>query len=372
MTLRAVSQADEKTQAGLTDVPTGDIYVENYRLVSSLGEGGFGCVHVVADIRDNRLFALKRAKQKESSGDDLSPANTLKTEIDIMKELRGDPSNYRFFPMLIWSDASNTSLVMELLGPSLGDFSLLMLQNSNASRMGRQAPSQGFSYVSLVRLSIHMLRCIQRIHEMGYVHRDVKPGNFLLTGDNKNPVCLVDFGLTIKATEYVQDHTFVGTPDFACLNAHDNLRQHKSDDVQSWLYSVLDLAGYADWAADKKKEKRGPSDWASSKKALKNKELGKGEQRSVTALAEKLLDVFQTKKLWEDNDKPDYNVLFEVLDSALEQELWFGTPVYEWETMDNGLLSTITWVPLTNGKSRDRAAKNLEKSEKTQESCTVC
>lgn len=42
-----------------------------------------------------------------------------------------------------------------------------------------------------------MLDSIEEVHERGFIHRDVKASNFVLSRDNKH-VYIVDFGLAKK------------------------------------------------------------------------------------------------------------------------------------------------------------------------------
>ena len=41
-----------------------------------------------------------------------------------------------------------------------------------------------------------MLKAIENFHKIGYIHRDIKPDNFLLSDSNE--IVLIDFGLAEK------------------------------------------------------------------------------------------------------------------------------------------------------------------------------
>ena len=43
-----------------------------------------------------------------------------------------------------------------------------------------------------------MILSLKSIHELGYIHRDIKPDNFILDLNNPKRIYLIDFGLVKK------------------------------------------------------------------------------------------------------------------------------------------------------------------------------
>lgn len=139
-----------------------------------------------------------------------------KKEADICKELEGGTGFARF----LWYGAQNQYrvLVQQHLGPPLED--LL------AYCSGR------FSLKTVLLIAGQALARLEHMHNRGIVHRDIKPEHFLL-GLHKqgSTLYLIDFGLASEGNvpvwtgrdEPPQRQCFMGTRDYASLNAHRGL-----------------------------------------------------------------------------------------------------------------------------------------------------
>jgi len=212
--------------------------VGSYTVVSLLGQGGYGDIYAVKPPNSDDVYAMKlEAFTAEKRG--------LDSELAFIEQIQ-DSS---FFPHLIEAGLTDSHrfVVIELLGPSL-------------SNTRRQMPDHHYTLATVLRLAIFMAECIHSFHQHGFVHRDIKPGNFLLRPGSGNPVVLIDFGLS---KEFIDPETqkpyperskvgFRGTTKYASLNAHRGRDQGPRDDMISWLYSVVELMdGRLPWGQDR-------------------------------------------------------------------------------------------------------------------------
>lgn len=92
---------------------------------------------------------------------------------------------------------------------------------------------QNFSPLEACNILIQMLDAIEGLHDQGYIHRDIKPTNFVMgkpETEHENRVYMVDFGLAkvhldrdMKPFHPRMNTDFRGTLTYASLNAHNKL-----------------------------------------------------------------------------------------------------------------------------------------------------
>src|SRR5580658_2768196 len=89
------------------------------------------------------------------------------------------------------------------------------------------------SAAGLRRLACGTAQALAAIHAAGVVHRDLKPGNVMLTDDR--PV-VIDFGIAQSpdATRLTQDGLVMGTPGFLAPEVIEGRPSSPASDVHSW------------------------------------------------------------------------------------------------------------------------------------------
>ena len=109
---------------------------------------------------------------------------------------------------------------------------------------------------------------IEYIHSKSFIHRDIKPDNFLMgLGRRSNIVYIIDFGLAKRYRDpkthvhimYRENKHLTGTPRYASINNHLGIEQSRRDDLESLGYVFMYfLRGSLPWQglrANTKKQK---------------------------------------------------------------------------------------------------------------------
>lgn len=236
-----------------------------YRLEERLGGGAFGEIYSGMDTESGTPVAVKLERV-----DAEHPQLTY--EARIYKQLANEPGIPQLF--YIGREGNYNVLVLERLGSNLE--TLLNL-------CGRR-----FTLGTVLNLADKMLQLVQKVHDAGFVHRDIKPDNFVTGLKEKgedDELYIIDFGLSKCFWDPVKDEHIAfrndkhltGTARYASIGNHRGLEQSRRDDLESLGYVLLYLL-------------RGELPWQNQK--------GKNRRAKYTKMMEAKKEALQTKSLF--------------------------------------------------------------------------
>ena len=151
--------------------------VPGYQIVGRLGSGGMGVVYLATRVSDGRQVALKTIRLAVPAPE--RDIQRFLREANTLRQLR-HPNIVAFHEMRRDGD--------------LLCFAMDYVPGTNAADLVRCEGSLGIGRA--VRLACQMLEALHYAHGRGFVHRDVKPGNLLVTQSKQGEACkLADFGL---------------------------------------------------------------------------------------------------------------------------------------------------------------------------------
>ncbi len=167
----------------------GRVLGERYQIRTFLGEGGMGEVWLALDLKLRVEVALK-SLHRERLGDERS-LELLRREVRAARQV-ASPNVCRIFD-LVEADG------LELVSMECVDGTTL------AGVLRERGP---LDLKEATEIASQLLIGLEAIHGAGLVHRDIKPGNIMLTRTGR--VVLMDFGLARPVTDD-RDHSIVGT-----------------------------------------------------------------------------------------------------------------------------------------------------------------
>uniref|UniRef100_A0A7N0UW04 non-specific serine/threonine protein kinase n=1 Tax=Kalanchoe fedtschenkoi TaxID=63787 RepID=A0A7N0UW04_KALFE len=211
-------------------------------------------------------------------------------------------------------------LVMDLLGPSLEDLFNFC--------------SRKFSLKTVLMLADQMLNRIELVHSKWFLHRDVKPDNFLMGfGRRANQVYIIDFGLAKKYRDstthqhipYRENKNLTGTARYASMNTHLGIEQSRRDDLESLGYVLMYFL-------------RGSLPWQGIKAGTKKQKYDKISEKKVSMSIEALCRNYPTEfasyfhycRSLRFDDKPDYAYLRRMFRDLFIREGFQFDYVFDW------------------------------------------
>jgi serine/threonine protein kinase len=197
-------------------------------------------------------------------------------------------------------------------------------------------------------IGIQVLNRIESLHNSGYLHRDIKPDNFLIgTGDKKSRIYMIDLGLSKKYVvgsgetgthiEYNTGKSFTGSFRYSSIRNHKGIEQSRRDDLESIGYMLIYLAkGILPWQGLK----------GSTKSKRSSNILNVKNCTTLEKLCENLPREFllymKYARLLRFPQQPDYNLLRDLFINLFKQEGYKLDFIYDWNIVAKKKKSLMT------------------------------
>jgi len=183
--------------------------IENYELVNILGSGGMGVVWKALDTNNGRQVALKRLSSNHLSDQD--------SVTRFMREAQ------------LASKISHPRVTFVYSAGRLDDQPFIAMELMPGETLDDRVKADGpLPIGEAVDKMLDVIDGLYAAHQMGLIHRDVKPSNCFIASDER--VKVGDFGLSKSVisteVELTRTGTFMGTPAYA---APEQIRGEKLD-----------------------------------------------------------------------------------------------------------------------------------------------
>jgi len=287
-----------------------------YRLGRKIGSGSFGDIYLGTNINTGEEVAIKLESVKTRHPQ-------LAYEYKVYRILAGGVGipNVRWFGR----EGDFNVMVMDILGPSLEDLFNFC--------------SRKFTLKTVLMLADQMLARIEYVHTKNFIHRDLKPDNFLIgLGRRKlNQIYIIDFGLakryrdprTHRHIPYVEGKSLTGTARYASINTHLGIEQSRRDDLESLGYVLMYF-------------NRGQLPWQGLKANTKKEKYNRIAEKKMSTPVEILCKHFPTEfatylnycRALRFDDKPDYAYLRRLFRDLFFRQGYAADYRFDWTVLN--------------------------------------
>ena len=287
---------------------------KKYRLGRKVGSGSFGDIYLGTNLTSGEEVAIKLESVKTKHPQ-------LIYEAKIYRILSGGLG----IPNVRWygCEGDYNVMVLDLLGPSLEDL---------FNYCGRR-----FSLKTALMIADQLLSRLEYVHTKHFIHRDVKPDNFLIgLGRRQNLIYIIDFGLAKKYRDprthqhipYREGKNLTGTARYASINTHIGIEQSRRDDLESLGYVLMYfMRGTLPWQglkANTKKQKY---------ERIMDRKMSTSPEQLCKGFPSEFRSYFEYCRSLRFEDRPDYAYLKRLLKDLFYRKGFQNDHMFDWNVI---------------------------------------
>ncbi|GAA0149442.1 protein modifying enzyme [Lithospermum erythrorhizon] len=208
---------DQEVEGGPREV----VGLEDFEILKLVGQGAFGKVYQVREIRSAEIFAMKVMRKDKIMEN--NHVEYMKTERDILTKI-----DHPYIVQLRYSFQNKYRLYLVLDFVNGGHLCFLLY------RQGLFREDLAWIYAAKI------ISAVSHLHANGIMHRDLKPENILV--DAEGHVRLTDFGLAKQFDDTTRSNSMCGTLEYMAPEIVLGKGHHKAADwwsVGILLYEML-------------------------------------------------------------------------------------------------------------------------------------
>jgi len=201
--------------------------MEDFQIISKLGEGAYSTVYKVMRIVDKKIYALKKVKLLNLS--DKEKENAL-NEVRILASVK---SNYVVSYKEAFFDEKDRTLCIVMEFADNGDLYQKITEHKKRSIF--------FEESTIWRIFIQLVKGLKALHDLNILHRDLKSANIFLYSNGEAKIG--DLNVS-KVTRGGLGTTQTGTPYYASPEVWNDFPYDNKSDIWSLgcvLYEMITL-----------------------------------------------------------------------------------------------------------------------------------
>ncbi|EPB79932.1 hypothetical protein ANCCEY_00998 [Ancylostoma ceylanicum] len=286
-----MSEEDQQLEE-FVEIEEGTLVRDTWAVVRALGKGAYGHVYHVINVKNGVQAALKAESKSQAD-------RVLKMEKNVLQGFKGVKGAIQLISM--GTTDSFSYIVMTLCGADLTKI---------CTTLGKITDG------TLLRLAIRTLLCLKQLHEIGFVHRDVKPCNFAISAASARTIYVFDFGMTRRyAAKNEKNEWFIKR----------KRTRGRVDDLWSWAFMAVELRDPLPWAHLSHPE---------TVQAVK--EETPIEKLCTTGTSRVFIPIMKHFQKLGYYDRPDYQMIFntirtkQIMEEVKKKDVKLTDP-YDWE-----------------------------------------